>query len=319
MAKLRSNQSGKISSIQTMLYSILDDLDVLYYREYEDRPNDLQCALGPYTFDCVIPRNDDRDILVECQGDYWHSQEKAIRVDKAKATYCERYLSDKYELKYLWEHEFSCKDKIIELLKYWLGLTQLDVVDFVFSDIVIKRSKAKDYRELLSKYHYLPNAGKGGVAYGAYLGDELVAICVFSSLVRQNIQIDGFSRDVTRELSRLCIHPRYQKKNFASWFVSRCLKLLDGIECVVSYCDTTFNHSGSIYKAVGFVQDKEVRPDYWYVDDRGWVMYKKTLYGHAVKMGIKERKYAEKFGYKRVYGNKNCVLFITFVGRLVQR
>lgn len=303
LAGFRSRQSGKVSSIQHILYSILDDLGVFYFREHGDAAADPQCVIGPYNFDCVIPRNG-KSLLIECHGDYWHTQEKAIRVDRAKATYFERYLSNQYELKYLWEHEFACKEKVVELLKYWLDITQIEVADFELDNVCIKRAQAKDYRELLSKYHYLPNAGKGGLAYGAYLGDDLIAVCVFSPLIRQNIQIGEFARSATCELSRLCIHPRFQKKNLASWFISRCLKLLQGIDCVVSYCDTSFNHTGAIYKAVGFIQDAEVRPDYWYTDESGWVMHKKTLYKHAVKMSMKEAEYADMFGYKRIFGTK---------------
>jgi len=310
LAVFRAKQSGKVSSIQKILYSILDDLGVVYHREHDNTTADTECIIGPYNFDCVIPRPG-RKLLIECQGDYWHTQDKAIRVDKAKATYYERYLVDKYELKYIWEHEFACKEKVVESLKYWLGITQIDVVDFEFEEVTIKKAQAADYRELLTKYHYLPNAGKGGLAYGAYVGDILVAVCVFSPLVRQNIVIAGFTRDTTCELSRLCINPRYQKKNFASWFVSRCLKQLRGINCVVSYCDTSFNHTGAIYKAVGFRLDAEVRPDYWYSDNKGWVMHKKTLYNHAVKMGIKESEYAETFGYKKVYGTKKLRFIYT--------
>jgi len=178
----------------------------------------------------------------------------------------------------------------------------LELVDYSFSDVEIKKCESKDYKLLLSKYHYLPNAGKGGVAFGAYLGDELIAVCVFSPLGRQNMPWD---KKTTRELSRLCIHPRYQKKNFASWFVSRCIKNLDPkFKTVISYCDTTFNHDGATYKACNFKLDGEVKPDYWYVSKDGWVMHKRTLYGHAKKMGMKEKDYAEANGYTKTYGKK---------------
>ena len=303
LAAYRSKQSGKISSIQSILYSILDDLGVKYYRERAGEASDSQCVIGPYNFDCVIPTNG-KTLLIECQGDYWHTQDKAIRVDQAKATYVERYLAANYDLKYLWEHEFACYEKIVETVKYWLGMTKLEVANFDFSQLVIKQAQAKQYRQLLSKYHYLPNAGKGGKAYGAYLEEELIAVCVFSNLPRHNIQIESYDPVKTRELSRLCIHPRYQKKNLASWFVSRCIKLLSDVDCVVSYCDTSFNHNGATYKAIGFKQDSIVRPDYWYTDQDGWVMHKKTLYKYAVKMSISENEYAEKFGYKRIYGKE---------------
>lgn len=314
LAEYRSRQSGRLSSIQSTLYSILDDLGVKYFREYNDRSADPECIIGPYNFDCVIPTKG-KYLVIECQGDYWHTQQKAIRVDMAKSTYMDRYFKDTHELKYIWEHEFLCKEKVFETVKYWLGLTNVDLVEFDFKNVEIKISRAFEYKELLSKYHYLPNAGKGGTAYGAYLDNKLVAVCVFSSLARQNISIDGFEFNEIKELSRLCINPRYQKKNFASWFVSRCIKLLSDtkeIKCVISYCDTTFNHVGSVYKAVGFKEDSIVKPDYWYTDNNNWVMHKKTLYNRAVKMSMTENEYAELFGYRRIYG-KEKIRFIYFL------
>jgi len=297
----RNNQINKISSIQNELYSILDDLDVEYYREYGDKPNDPETIIGPYHFDCTIKLKD-KKLLIECQGDYWHSLEKSKSKDKAKATYIEKYHKD-CEIKYLWEHEFKCKDKIVE--KYWTGKTEIELVDFDFSEVEIRECPTKDYKLLLSKYHYLPNAGRGGMAhgsFGAYINNKLIAVCVFSPLGRQNLPWDKKS---TRELSRLCINPRYQKKNFASWFVSRCIKKLNSqYETIISYCDTTFNHNGAVYKACNFKLDGEVKPDYWYVSEDGWVMHKKTLYNHAVKMGMKEKEFAELNRYKKVFGDK---------------
>jgi ribosomal protein S18 acetylase RimI-like enzyme len=128
-----------------------------------------------------------------------------------------------------------------------------------------------------------------------------VACAVYSNLVRQNIghQFEGSSV----ELARLCIHPRYQKRNLASYFLSRTFKLLD-FDNVVSYCDTTVGHSGAVYKSLGFKLHHEVNPDYWYVDKNGWVMHKKTLYARAKKQGLVESDYAGQFGYVRKYGGK---------------
>jgi len=297
----------KVSSIQKILYSILDDLGVKYYREYEKGGagrTDPECQIGPHSFDCMIPRENRPDLLIECQGDYWHSLDGRVWRDQAKATYIANNLSDQYELKCIWEHEFLNKNKIIELLKYWLGITQLELIDFNFNDVKIQDCAAQDYKLLLSKYHYIP-AGRGGMAHGslgAYLADELIAVCIFSPLARQNLP---WPKDSSRELSRLCIHPRYQKKNFASWFVSRCIKQLDDkFKIIISYCDTTFNHDGAVYKACNFELDGEVRPDYWYVGEDGWVMHKKTLYNHARQINMKEKDYAAKHGYMKIYGKK---------------
>ena len=303
MAIVRAVQP-RVSSIQTLLYSILDDLGVKYYREYPDKPIDKECIVGPYCFDCVIPITSKPTLLIECQGEYWHSLKGANIRDKAKASYITNNLSDRYELKYIWEHEFSCQDKVAETLKYWLGLSEHEQVEFDFNGIEIKLSPADDYRLLLGKYHYLPNAGRSGIAYGAYLGDILIAVCIFSPLIRQNIDTCGFKPDECVELSRLCLHPSYRKKNLLSWFVSRCIKKIDA-KLVISYCDTTYNHDGAIYKACNFMQDKVVPADYWYVSDDGWVMHKRTLYGHARKLKIAELEFATRFGYTKVFGKEN--------------
>ena len=301
MAVIRAAQP-RVSSIQTLLYSILDDLNVRYYREYLDKPADKECQIGPWNFDCVVPTAT-KLLLIECQGEYWHSLKENSARDKAKASYITNNLSGKYELKYLWEHEFSCQDKIRETLKYWLGLSKQEQVDYDLNVVDIRLSPASDYRLLLGKYHYLPNAGRGGLAYGAYLGDVLIAVCVFSPLIRQNIDTCGLKPDECVELSRLCLHPNYRKKNFLSWFVSRFIRQICA-KLIISYCDTTYNHDGAIYRACNFIQDKIVPADYWYVSQDGWVMHKRTLYGHAKKFKLTEAEFAGKFGYTKVFGKE---------------
>ena len=89
----------RVSSIQTQLYSILDDIGVKYFREYNDREDDVQCKIGPYSFDCVIPYGN-KTLLIECQGDYWHNTEPHIINDKQKSSYIANNFPD---------HEFVCK------------------------------------------------------------------------------------------------------------------------------------------------------------------------------------------------------------------
>lgn len=303
MAQVFANRP-KVSSIQLTLYSLLDDLGIKYYREYNDRPDDKECTIGPYNFDCVVPRNGDKTLLIECQGSYYHSAAARIRNDQRKASYIVNNLSHLYDLRYIWEHEFNVRFKVINTLKYWLGIYKDDIIGFDFSDITIKACKVAEYKTLLSKYHYLPTAGRpGSTAYGAYIGNILVAVCTFSPLPRQNISIDGFEWSEVRELSRLCIHPSYQKKNFGSWLVSRCIKLLPKqYKCIIAYSDITYNHTGSIYKATNFKVDKIVDPDYWYINDDGWVMHKKTLYNQARSACMKESEFARISGYSKVHG-----------------
>lgn len=301
MAIARANQPRE-SNIQRMLYQFLDDLNVGYHKEGE------KTAIGPYVFDCMIPTRQKR-ILVECQGDYWHTLERAAAKDKAKFTYIERYFPE-YEIMYIWEHEFYAKDKVIGRLKSKLGI-EVEIKDFKFIDLRISDDiPSKVLNGFLDAYHYI-GKGRSGKCFGAFLGDDLIACVVYSNLVRQNIghQFDGKSL----ELARLCIHPNYQKFNLASYFVSKTFKLID-CDNVVSYCDTTVGHSGAVYKSLGFKLHHEVDPDYWYVDENGWVMHKKTLYSRAKRLSTTESEYAEKFGYIKKYGGKK-LCFVKQINR----
>jgi hypothetical protein len=138
----------------------------------------------------------------------------------------------------------------------------------------------------------------------------LIAAIVFSPPLRQNTarQFDLIYGEV-RELSRLCIHPSYHKKNFASWFIKRALKQID-CKLVVAYADTTVGHTGGIYKASNFKLHHVVPSDYWYVDTSGYVMHKRTLYGRARNLKITEAEFAETKGYIKKYGGeKLCFIY----------
>ncbi|MFA5767151.1 MAG: hypothetical protein WC919_04465, partial [Candidatus Paceibacterota bacterium] len=128
----------KVSSLQETLYSILDDIGIVYFREYNDKPDDKECKVGPWSFDCVIPRQDRRTLLIECNGDFIHQLPEKRVADKAKSTYIVKYHPDTYELKTIWEHEFACKERVVGNLRYWLSLNEPELVDFEFSKIEIK-------------------------------------------------------------------------------------------------------------------------------------------------------------------------------------
>jgi GNAT superfamily N-acetyltransferase len=293
-----------VSSVQLRLYALLDDLGILYFRERVDDRDDQECRLGPYSFDCVVPRFGRPTLLIEVQGEYWHSLPHIVGRDKAKASYIENNFAGVYELKHIWEHEFNNLGKVQSLLSYWTGMG-VEVIDYSLDDVIIERCVAADASDLYSKYHYLTSTGRGGISFAARLGDIVIAACTFSPLPRQNIKIDGYDTEQVRELSRFCIHPSYRRKNLATWFLSRCIKLLPvRYECIISYADTTFNHDGGMYRAANFVQDRTVPPDYWYVNVERWVMHKKTLYNRARSMRMTEAEYAEQHGYSKVYGSE---------------
>lgn len=297
---LARSRMPNISKLQKHLYLILDSLGIEYYKESE------KTKIGFYVFDCLIPKQGDmkKDVLVECHGEYWHSLEKSKRNDKAKETFIERYHKDKYDFIVLWEYDFLFEKKITELIKSLCHICKYKQVSFDFADLNVKKCEYKEAVSFLSKFHYLHTIPRGSEYIGAYLNENLLAIFVASRPIRQNIAQTLFlNNNEVLEISRFCIHPSYQKKNFASWFMKRAMKFIK-TKAFIAYADSTCGHNGTIYKASNFKLDRIVRPDYWYVDSDGYVMHKKTLYNRAIKMGKKESIYAFEHGFRKVKGKE---------------
>jgi len=291
-------QRGAISKPQQMLYELLDGLGITYFQEGPET------FIKPWSFDCCIPyQYGNRSLLVEVQS-YWHTLAKQAARDRAKFTYINRYFPD-YDIMYIWDYEFAVKDRTIDRLLLKLGCL-VDTIDFEFVDVKVQQASAADIRGFLDCYHYI-GKGRGGQCWAAYHGNQLIACAVISKTLRQNITFGGDFR----ELSRLCIHPRYHKKNFGSWFIAQVIRQLRAKfhGQLIAYADTTLAHRGVIYQATGFTLHHIVPSDYWYIDCGGFVMHKKTLYNRAVNMHMTESEFANKFGFcKRWGGEKLCFI-----------
>jgi len=284
----------KVSGIQNRLYEFLDEFGVEYFREYNDRDDDSGCRIGSWSFDCVVPR-DDYTLLIEVQGDYYHSLPQNVARDIQKANYVKSQLAG-YRLKYLWEYQFDREDYIRLTLKQWLGLIQVN--EFSFGEVTISNC---EYNSFFDKYHYAGSIGRPvSYVFGAYLDNVLIAVACFTSPIRQNVSVAGFNYNELTELARLCIHPEYQKHNFASWFVARCIKRLPSqYRCVIAYSDQSFGHDGTIYKASNFVMDHITQSSYSYFDGIDH-LHKKTLYNRAKRAHMSEGDYARKNGYRKI-------------------
>lgn len=273
---------SKPSSLENQLADILKEYNVKF------KP---QVHIGPYLFDFEVEAKFGC-VLIEVQGDYWHNRDKTIIKDRAKATYIERYFPEK-RLLYIWEHEFYQMEKVRNFVESLV--TDIKLIEFEFSELVLdKEINFNEAKGLFEKYHYKSSIGRGGMIIGVRLKDNLIACCVFSSPTRN---VSG------GELTRFVIHPKFQKKNLASWFLSKASKIaLEKFNFLFTFVDPNFNHSGSIYLASNWVFSGETKSDYWYVSDQGWVIHKKTLWNRATNLGMKEKDFAKTFKYKQVWG-----------------
>ena len=303
--------NGKDSILERTTQTLLGSLGIEYIRHH---------VLGYFEFDLFIPSH---KLLVECNGEYWHSLRKAA--DASKFTYVNEYFPD-HKVLYLWERDFLNPGLIHQKIVKALDLDDEELLeqnDFSFSSVDIKTLSIKDVlpgsyysepEEFLQSFHYAGFGRSAKTIYGAFLNGVLVGICKFASPMRaESATSMGFSQSQVLELDRFCIHPRFHKKNFASWFMSRCMKnVLDDhlkIQVLISFADLTYDHVGTIYKASNWEFLHEVKPSYHYISQDGFVIHKKTLYDHASRHSQKESDYADLHGYVMAFGrtkNKFC-------------
>lgn len=101
--------------------------------------------------------------------------------------------------------------------------------------------------------HYAKRWPSISYAFGLIEKGEVIGVCTFgtppSSPLRNGIAGAELAPQVL-ELNRLCL--KYNRKNEASFLVSRALKMLPKNRIVISFADTSQGHHGTVYKAANF-------------------------------------------------------------------
>ena len=184
LSKLRKSSAdrrikgGWISSAQKQLYYILSISGIDYHEEGQDT------KVGPfYVVDCVIPtqQNMIKPLIIEVQGEYWHSLPHVIVKDKQKATYIRNHTD--YDLLCLDElHLASFGEIESKLLSYGLKLRKDECT---VHDLKIRLITEAEAFTFYSIFHYTGSIRKGAIVYGAYLNNELVAAISYCHPLRQ--------------------------------------------------------------------------------------------------------------------------------------
>lgn len=294
-AKCLNNHSSKL---EEHLADLLDTQGVSYVRQHQ---------LGHWSFDFLI-HGEERHTLIEVQGEYWHFKKWGNADsprDKAKATFVEKYHSDRYKLVTVWENEFLSPERLSDRLAEILG-KPAQVIPFIFQDLTVQIVSGPEASQFFSRFHYSASGGRAGINIGACLNGKLIACCRYCPPTRkQSADRLGLSQHELRELTKFAIHPHYQKKNLATWFLSRTYCYVPhGAKCLLSFADETFGHTGTIYKSANWQYDGVVPADYVYMDSMGYITHKRTLWGHAKKMRITESAYAQDNGYVQMWGKQ---------------
>lgn len=296
-ARAKQLGDGFRSGLERAMASRLSSLGLVFIPQFE---------VGLYTWDFFLP---DHSVLIDVDGEYWHADKKRIAKDQAKLTYTERYYPEHRAFR-LEERNFLNPNIVDKIVRSIVGsMPEIEPSDFSLSEVRVVRIGGKGeptalYSDFLDAFHYAGRGRAGVSVYGAYLGDDLIAVCKFNSVTRTEVASSrGLKCKQVLELDRFCIHPKYQKKNFASWLISRCVFLVfsrhPDVRELVSFADETFGHSGIIYKASNWVLVGKTRPSYHYMDVSGLTINKKRVYDIASKLKMTEAAYVTKHGLER--------------------
>ncbi len=102
--------------------------------------------------------------------------------------------------------------------------------------------------------HYAKRMPSISYSFGLYLKNELVGVVTYgspaSSSLCRGIAGDDYKK-IVLELNRLVL--KNNVKNEASFLVSNSFKQLPKPSIIVSYADTSQNHTGYIYQATNFI------------------------------------------------------------------
>ena len=102
--------------------------------------------------------------------------------------------------------------------------------------------------------HYAKRIPSISYSFGLYLENELVGVVTYgspaSSSLCRGIAGDDYKK-IVLELNRLVL--KNNIKNEASFLVSNSFKQLPKPSIIVSYADTSQNHTGYIYQATNFI------------------------------------------------------------------
>ena len=152
------------------------------------------------------------------------------------------------------------------------------------TDFSILRIDKNQCAEILLKHHYLKDISRGfksGINFGLFKDNKLVGVLIFTGFpvpellvgmfgLPRNTEQDGFY-----EISRLCLIPEVQQTehNLASYFLSKCIKLLrktENVRAILSYADADF-HNGTVYFASNFSYYglTTAKKDFWIQNDDG--------------------------------------------------
>ena len=114
----------------------------------------------------------------------------------------------------------------------------------------------QEAKPFLKNIHYARRMPCITNAFGLFVDEELIGVVTYGIPASPNLCKGLAGKENFHnvlELNRLVILPEHNGKNYASYLVSKSLKMLPNRTFVVSYADTAWSHVGYVYQATNFL------------------------------------------------------------------
>lgn len=118
----------------------------------------------------------------------------------------------------------------------------------------VRRISRNDTKPFLLGVHYAKRMPSVSFAFGLFIDQKLEGVVTYgsppSAPLRSGICGPDYAPNIL-ELNRLCL--KNNRRNEASFLVSKSLKMIDGDRIIISFADTEQGHVGYVYQATNFI------------------------------------------------------------------
>jgi hypothetical protein len=248
--------------------------------------------IPPLELDIFIP---EKNIAIEFDGLYWHSDENSKDRHIYKTELCEE---KNIHLIHIFENEWDYKQDIVKSrLKNLLGLSENKLYARQCEIREIDSKTSKEFQE----ENHIQGACGAKIHLGLFYKEELVSLMTFSK--------PRFDKKRDWELVRFCNKINYSVVGAAS----KLLKYFErnyNPKNIVSYADRrwTPNFNNNLYEKLGFKLDHISRPDYWYWKN-GKILESRIKYQKHKQKNILEKFDPNKTEVENMVDNEYSRIF----------
>ena len=295
------DEKSKDTSIELFIRNILDKYNIKYTTNKR--------IINNSELDIYIPS---KDIGIECNGVYWHSDEIKSKDYHNNKYNC--YKHSNIQLLSIWEDWIKIKPKIVEsIICSKLGI----YINKIYArKCEIKYIDYKECQEFLNKNHIQGNSNSS-IRLGLYQNDVLRSVMCFSKKRRSMIG-NKIKDDSEWELTRFCTELNTIVIGGASKLLKYFIKIYKPTN-IVSYASHDISN-GSLYETLGFECVSEFNNSYWYIDKKTFIRYHRYVFrkSELVKKGfdknLSEFEIMNRLPYYRIFdsGQSKYVLKLLY-------